>query len=243
LASRVRQAITFVAIVWGVAATFVAFEIIALGGMDVASSFPALFGEITLSRAVTQSTSCAAPAISGTEQPRPPAAALRAARLGAWRLGVSVGRDAVYRQLAGANPLSLEQMAAGRRVLAAGLGVPAPSVFHPGQLANANTEFVGFVEDGGNETARRLAETASSQACEVFKLGALWGYSEIVRPALTGERAAFAMEIRHHARRAELPEALWSPMLQRVPANAKAEDVLAEMTTLTNGVTTYLTEH
>ena len=242
LVSRVRHVIAFIAIVWGVAATFVAFEIIALGGMDVASSFPDLIGDIALSRAVTQSTSCTAPAVSGTGEPRP-AAALRDARVGAWRLGVSLGRDAVFRQLAGANPQSLEQTAAGLRVLAGDLGVPAPSVFRPGQIANANTEFVAFVENDGSGTARRLAESFSPQTCELFKLAALWGYSEIVRPVLPGERAVFAMEIRHHARRAEVPEALWSPMLQRLPADAKAEDVRAEMTTLTNGVTTYLAEH
>lgn len=243
LASRVRHAIAFIAIVWGVAATFVAFEIIALGGMDVALSFPDLFGDIALSRAVTQSTSCTAPAVSGTGEPRPPAAALRVARVGVWRLGVSLGRDAMFRQFAGANPQSLEQTAAGLRILARDLGVPAPSVFRPGQIANANTEFVAFVENDGNDTARRLAETFSPQTCELFKLAALWGYSEIVRPALPGERAVFAMEIRHHAQRAEVPEALWSPMIQRLPANAKAEDVRAQMTTLTNGVTTYLAEH
>jgi hypothetical protein len=31
-------------------------------------------------------------------------------------------------------------------------------------------------------------------------------------------------------------------MMQRVPADAKSEDVITEMTTLTNGVTTYLTD-
>lgn len=243
LALRVRHAIAFFAIVWGVAATFVAFEILALSGMDVALSFPDLFGEIALSRAVTQSTSCTARVVNGTGGPRPPTARLRDDRVGAWLLGVSLGRDAVFRQLAGANPQSLEQTAAGLRVLAGRLGVPAPSVFRPGQSANANTEFVAFVENDGSQTARRLAEIFSPQTCEVFKLAALWGYSEIVRPALPGERAVFAMEIRHHAQRAEVPEALWSRMIQRLPANAKAEDVLAQMTTLTNGVTTYLAEH
>ena len=49
------------------------------------------------------------------------------------------------------------------------------------------------------------------------------------------------MEIRHHALRAEVPEPLWSPMMQRIPADAKSEDVITQMTALTNGVTTYLT--
>jgi len=243
LASRVRHAIVFVAIVWGVAATFVAFEMVALGGMDVASAFPDLFGDVGLSRAVTQSTSCTARAGNGTSEPRSPTQALRDARVSAWLLGVSLGRDAVFRQYARANPQSLEQTAAGLRTLAGDLGVPAPSVFRPNQIANANTEFVAFVENDGNETARRLAETFSPPTCELFKLAAFWGYSEVVRLSLPGERAVFAMEIRYHAPRAEVPEALWSPMIQRLPANTEAKDVVAQMTTLTNGVATYLAEH
>ena len=243
LASRLRHAIVFVAIVWGVAATFVAFEILALGGMDVASSFPDLFGEIALSRAVTQSTSCTGPAVNGAGAPRPPTAALRDARVSAWLLGVSLGRDAVFRQYARTNPQSLEQTAASLRALAGDLGVPAPAAFRPQQIANANTEFVAFVEDDGNETARRLAETFSPHTCELFKLAAFWGYSEVVRLSLPAERAVFAMEIRYHAPRAEVPEALWSPMLQQLPANAEAKDVVTQMTTLTSGVATYLAEH
>ncbi len=240
LASRVRHAIAFVAVVWGVAATFVAFEFIALGGVDVVASFPALFGDLALSRVVTASTSCTVAPVSGTSEPRPPAAGLPDVRVGAWQLGVSLGRDAVFRQLAGSNPALLEQTVEGLRALAAELSVPAPSVFRAGQIANANTEFVAFVENDGTGTARGFAERSSSQTCELFKLAAMWGYSEIVRPALPGERAVFAQEIRYHAQRAQVPEALWSPMLERLPANARAEEVRAQMGMLTDGMTAHL---
>jgi len=242
LASRVRHAIAFVAIVWGVAATFVAFEILALGGFGLASSLPNVFGEIALSPAVTQSTSCTA-RTAGTAEPRPPAAGLRDARVDAWVLGVRLGRDAVFRQLTRANPQSLEQTVADLGVLAGRLGVPAPSVFRHVRIANANTEFVAFIESDGNETARRLAQAFSPQTCELFKLAAFWGYSEVVRLSLPGEPAVFAVEIRYHAPRAEVPEPLWSPMMQGLPADAKAEEVMNRTTTLTNGVTTYLAQH
>ena len=65
----------------------------------------------------------------------------------------------------------------------------------------------------------------------------------MVRLSLPGERAVFAMEIRYHGPRAEVPEALWSPMIQGLPANAQTKDVVAQMTTLTNGVASYLAEH
>ncbi len=94
------------------------------------------------------------------------------ARAAAWLLGVSLGRDAVIRQLAGASPQTLDQLLAGRGILASRLGVPAPSAFSPQQVAAANTEFVAFVEQDASDTGHRLAVRFSPQACELFKLGA-----------------------------------------------------------------------
>ena len=238
--SRVRNAIAFVAIVWGVAATFVAFEVVSLSAVDLALSYPALFGNLMLSRTVTESTSCAT---AGTEtRPQPPATLSDAdVSAGAWWLGLGFGRDAVFRQYAGSPRELLDQLVAARAALAGRLSVPPPEPFTPAQIANANTEFVAFIEQGSaTETARQLAATYSARACELFKLGALWGYSEIVRPALPGERAVFGMEIRHHATRAGVPEPLWRPMLQPTPTDAKREDIIAATEILTKNVTTYL---
>jgi hypothetical protein len=238
--SRLRNVVAFVAIVWGVATTFVAFEMVSLGSIDLVLSYPSLFGDIALSRTVTQSTSCEIRPGDTSERPAPGVDAGEA-RVGAWLLGLSLGRDALLRQYAQVNVQGLDEFGAGRSALADRLGVPEPALFRPEQMANANIEFVAFVEQDSG-TAHDLAMTLSPQACELFKLGALWGYSEMIRPALPGERAVFAMEIRHHARRAEVPEPLWSPMLHRVSADAKSEDVRAQMMTLTNGLTTYLTD-
>jgi hypothetical protein len=237
--SRFRNVVAFVAIVWGIATTFVVFDMVALGSVDLIVSYPSLFGDIALSSTVKQSTTCEVRPSDSPERRVPVDAG--EARVGAWLLGLSLGRDALLRQYAGSNVQALDEFGAGRSALADRLGVPAPALFRAEQMANANIEFVAFVEQNPS-TAHDLAVTISPQACELFKLGALWGYSEMIRPALPGERAVFAMEIRHHARRAAVPEPLWSPMLQRVAADAKSEDVMAQMTTLTDGVTTYLTD-
>jgi hypothetical protein len=234
IAARLRNVVAFVAIVWGVAATFVAFEVVSLSGMDLALSYPAVFGNLALSRDVTQSTSCL---VAPNEQ-RGASSESGDVRVGAWALGLGVGRDAVLRQFASSN--RTENQATAMTALAARLGVPRPGAFRPQEVANANTEFVAFVELDAGGTAHRLAVAFSPQVCEVFKLGALWGYSEIVRPALAGERAVFAMEIRYHAQRAGVPEALWSPMLQRTAKGAKPEDVSAQMAALTKGMTSFL---
>ncbi len=131
-ASRVRHVIAFIAIVWGVAATFVAFEVVSLSAVDLALSYPALFGDLMLSRTVTESTSCAAPA--GSERPQPSTMISEGdARVGPWLLGVSLGRDAVFRQYASSNRQVLEQLAKGRDDLAARLSVSSPEPFTPGR--------------------------------------------------------------------------------------------------------------
>jgi hypothetical protein len=239
-ASRIRHVVVFIAIVWGIAATFVAFEVVSSSAVDLVLSHPELFGNLALSPTVTESTSCAPPADS--ERPQPSTMVGEAdARVGPWLLGVNLGRDAVFRQYAGSNRQVLEQLAQGRDDLAARLSVSSPEPFTPRQIANANTEFVAFVEEGGAaETARQLAAMHSPRACELFKLGAVWGYSEMIRPVLPGERTVFEMEIRHHAMRADVPAPLWSPMLQPTAADAKREDIIASTETLTDDVTTYL---
>jgi len=240
-ASRVRHLIAFIAIVWGVAATFVAFEVLFVSVGDIASSYPELFGDLALSQTVTESTSCAP--IAGGERPQSSTTISEAAaRAAAWELGVNFGRDALFRQLAGSNRQVLDELAKGRDGLAARLSVAPPEPFIPAQIANANTEFVAYVEQGGAaETARQLTGRHSPGACEVFKLGAFWGYSEMVRPLLPGEPTVFRMEIRHHATRADLPAELWNPMLQPPPADAAREDIIAATQRLTDGVMTYLT--
>src|SRR5262245_54312806 len=131
-AARVKHAVAFVLIVWGIAATFVAFEVVALNGTDILVSRPDLFGNIALSRSVTQSVSCSV-GPSETLAPQPDAARDDAAA--AWLLGISLGRDAVIRQFAGPSPQTLEQLLAGRGMLASRLGVPSPAAFSPQQMA------------------------------------------------------------------------------------------------------------
>ena len=241
-ASRVRHAIVFHAIVWGVAATFVVFEVVQLSAADFMLSYPSLFGNLMLSRTVTESTSCAGP--TGGERAQPPTAIDEAdARVGPWLLGLSLGRDAVFRQYAGSDRQMLDQLASGRDRIAALLSVSSPEPFTPEQLANANTEFVAFIERGSAaETARQLAAGVSPRACEQFKLGAVWGYSEMVRPMLPGERAVFGTEIRYYATRASVPEPLWSSMLQVTPADAKRDDIIASTEAMTEGLTKFFAD-
>jgi hypothetical protein len=228
-----KRAAAFVAIVWGVAATFVVSEIAALRVTDLAVAYQDLFGNLLLSRAVSGSRTC--------EAGNPDLVADNRASDGqAWILGLLVGHDAIFRQFTSVDSQALEALAAQADRSAAALGVNAPERFTPQYQANAHSEFVVFVEADGTETARGLARRHSTRACYLYKLGALWGYTEVLRRVLPGERAGFALEIRHYARLAEVPEELWRPMLGRTPPNATPADLDASTSALTDAMTRYV---
>jgi hypothetical protein len=234
---RFRRAIAFVAIVWAVAATFVLFEIVALSATSLMLSFQDLFGTLVLPREVTQSKTCI---VAKAEQRDAPATTAASTALTAsWLLGVAVGRDAVARQITNERRF-LDPSEETVRGFARGLGTPVPAFFVPRQIAMANREFVSFIEADGQRTAHTLAVRYSARACDLYKLGAVWGFSEMERPVLVGERAVFAPQIRYYAREAALPESLWQPMMRPTSSDATRDQLITETTALTKAVTSHL---
>ena len=223
LATRLKRAAAFVAIVWGVALSFVAFEVAILRGMDLALTYPDAFGNLLLPRAVSESTSCQAEPADGGAREQP------GVRAGAFALGVAAGREAVFRQWARSNPAAIDPLTAHVQQAAESLGVSPPASFVPQRLANANSEFVVWIEADPRGTARQLAARHSPQACHAYKLGAVWGYSEVVRMALPAEPAVFRVEIRHYAQRIPVPPELWRPMLRPAAAPVGSAELEAEM--------------
>ena len=235
---RLARVAIFVAIVWGVAATFVGFEVISLRGMDFALSHPQWFGRLLLSSATQQSKACE---VRPGERPGT-SSTLSAtdARVGAWMLGLRLGQDSQARQSRTVDPTVLASSAAGVRQVAALLAVPTPGLFEPHNIALANTEFLSVVEQDASETAHGLAVAYSPQACLSYKLGALWGYATLSRFALPGEPSIFAVEIRYYAPQIGLPEEVWRAMIERTPREATADQINAQSVRLTDAVTKHL---
>jgi hypothetical protein len=236
LSTRRGRAIAFVGIVWAVAGSFIALELAARRGLEVILARPDLAPSLALSRTTRESRTCAVQAGERAAVPgQTPSPA--AVQFSTWRMGLTVGRDALTRQYASADRGALAQARAEAKAIARGLGVPTPAVFTPHRMAQATTEFIAFVEDDPSGTARQLATGHSPRACHLYKLGALWGYASLVRPSLAGERPIFAAEIRHHALEAGLPPALWTPMVERTPRGATASAIAEASTALTQRVT------
>jgi hypothetical protein len=237
--TRVKHAVAFVCIVWAVAASFIAFDLASGLGMDVVLSNQDVFGNRGLSNATRQSAACEVGA--GEKTPGNQSSLSAAdARVGAWLLGLKIGRDAQARQSSTVTPAVLAASAAGIEQLAATLRVPPPGAFVPRQIVQSNTEFVSFIEADAHGTAHRLAVGYSAQDCYLYKFAAFWGYSSLVRFVLPGQGSIYAAEIDHYASRAGVPEALWRPMVEPTPENASAAQINAQSTQLTDSVNKYL---
>lgn len=235
--ARLKRAVAFVAIVWGVAASYLAFEVAGLRAMNLALAYPEVFGRLVLSDTVSKSTSCQPlPAGDVGERQTPAGGA------DAFVLGVAVGREAVFRQWARSNPQAVDPLTDHVQKVADTMGVPRPGSFAPARLADANREFVAWIEADGQGTARQLASRYAPRVCHAYKLGAVWGYSEVVRMALPAHRAAFGVEIRHYARQIPVPEPLYRPMLQPSSLPAGSAELESEMSAASARVVAFLAE-
>jgi hypothetical protein len=236
LSSRLKHAALFVAIVWAVAAGFVAYDLLTLSATDAMLANHERVGDWALSQATQQSTAC---------QVRPGEAAGQAgplthaeARADAWMLGVHFGSDTQSgvpsRDSTQPQSVSEVERLAGR------LAVPTPRPFSARQIANAHQEFVLHVEADAGETAHRLSVRYSPEACQLYKLGALWGYTMWIRVALPGQRTAMVIPIQHYGRQAGVPEPLTNAMITPASAEGSRADRAAEAIALTTAVTKHL---
>ncbi len=210
------------ALVWGVAATFVGFD---LAFMRVMGSF------MGISKSTRGSQTCVVESGSDTKSASPEVL------VGAWVLGLASGRDALARQYESVDRETLARHVAEVASIAEGLGVPPSAIFVPQHAANANVEFVAFVEADPSGTGRRLAIRHGSQPCHLYKLGAYWGYASLVRPSLPGTRTIFGPEISYHAEKAALPGELLRPMLEAPPSGASFQEIGEDSIALTQRVT------
>ncbi len=236
---RLMGVLAFVAIVWLVTASLIAVEVVALRGAEIFLAYPDTLGHYLLSDSTKASTACElAPGerIEHADTDIGPAIA----RAAAWTLGLRVGEDAVVRQTPEATDAMRVRADTAVQGLAESLSVPRPASFSWRQAAMAYDEFTDQVEDDPSGTAHQLAVRYSPDACRLYKLGAFWGYSGLMRPAVPGSRSLHAAVIHHYARQLDLPDQLWKPMYDRSPASGTLDSISAETRKLTEGMTEYL---
>lgn len=236
LRTRLKHASLFVAIVWALAASFVAFDLLFLSAFDAGLANPGVLDNVALPEATQHSTACKVAPGEVANQSGPLAAP--DARADAWMLGVHFGSDthsgAPSRDSTAPQPVSEVER------LAARLAVPAPGAFSARQIANAHSEFVTHVEADASGTAHRLAVRYSPEACQIYKLGAFWGYTMWIRVGVPGRRTAMAIPINYYGRQAGLPEQLTRAMVTPASADTSRADRAAEAIALTEAVTKHL---
>jgi hypothetical protein len=236
LPARLKHAAVFVAVVWALASSFVAFELLSLSAFDVMLANPDAIGDLALPQATQQSTACkVGPGeAAGHTGPLPASDA----RADAWMLGVHFGSDTQsgVPSRDRTNPQSVSEV----ERLSERLAVPTPGSFSARQIANAHDEFVSHVEADAGGTAHWLAVQYSPEACQLYKLGAFWGYAMWVRVAVPGRRTAMAIPINYYARQAAVPETLTKALITPASPDGSRTERAAEAIALTEAVTKHL---
>ena len=233
LVTRLKRAALFVAIVWALAASFVAFEQLPLS-LVVAN--PEQLGDLALSQATQQSTACTVEPGEAAGQAGPLTAP--EARADAWMLGVYFGSDTQSGKPS--MDRSTAQSVSEVERLAEKLSVPTPGPFSVRKFANTHDEFVSHVEADAAGTAHRIAVKYSPEACQTFKLGAFWGYTMWIRVGVPGTHTAMAIPINYYGRRVGLPETLTTAMITPASADGSRADRAAQAIALTEAVMRYL---
>jgi len=123
--------------------------------------------------------------------------------------------------------------------MAARLGIRRPPAFGAPGSDTSLKAFRDFVEAGQQPSARGLAEAYSTRLCDVYKLGAYWGFSILFRAAAPANRNVFASEIDFYARRLAMPEADVKSMLDASPAGSDSAQVQAASEQLSKRIAEY----
>jgi hypothetical protein len=229
-----------------VACVIVLFAAIAL--VDI----PGLFGPWAQPRPTKGTNSCdASPTGSGfgTTNER------RTATVAAWILGIREGahagwikqiRDgaAISAQPGMKDWLALSQKNAADTNAAADRMTERLKIKRPAPFGNSTSgvgldAFRNFVEAERQPAARGLAEAYSTRLCDVYKLGAYWGFSILYRAAAPTKGNVYAPEISFYAKRLEMPEEHVQAMLAASPAGQDSAQVQAASEQLSRRIAEY----
>jgi hypothetical protein len=204
------------------------------------------------SQLVTTSRSCVtetAPASTASVNPSVPVAAWilgsREGALASWTKQQTDGEtmktaSGMERWLVVARDQAKAAAASADR-MAAVLKVPRPPAFTPSHDRAAFNGFYDFIEADAQPTARALALTYAPSVCELYKLGAYWGYSNLYRVGLRNQPNVFAQEINYYASRLQLPENLTQRMTSGASSELTDEQVLAQGEEISRAVAENLT--
>jgi hypothetical protein len=159
----------------------------------------------------TPAVACTPPA--STAGPPPGASDPKVTAIAAWQLGDRLGFLASARDAETGATAAVEAETTSIAAMARSLGVPVPLL---GALAPRSERPAVFARSMQSDQwciVGTLAQRYSPRHGALFRFGAFAGYIRLMRAALPGGAPLFVPELRYHAVRAGVPEALWQPFV------------------------------
>jgi hypothetical protein len=179
----------------------------------------------------------------------------RTATIAAWILGVREGGHAGWiKQIRGGAAIrhapgmkdwlsqsekhAAETNAAAERMTSL-LQIKRPAPFAAAESGSSLDAFRDFMEEDRQPAARGLAEAYSRRLCDVYKLGAYWGFSILFRAAAPAKRNVFAPEIGFYGARLGMPDDHVDAMLDPSPTGLDSVQIQAASEQVTRRIAEY----
>lgn len=135
---------------------------------------------------------------------------------------------------------ALDEADASANRLAALLQVTRPALFEPENVLTELNDYRTYVESMTQPVARELASAYSPRVCEIYKMGAYWGFSILFRAAKPNQRNVFAAELSHYGERLRLRETLLLQMTERGDRKLDAAGSVRESERVSKAIAEFL---
>ena len=214
--SRMRRVLTFIAVVWSVAAAFLALEAGMLELTSLVSSQP-LSANLVLARQSQAGFLHCQEILNSLPPPAQDARVVQQSRYLAWRLGYILGSadasitSGIAKRPAVENALRRSLPATGA------LGIPSLALPRQGRSAYALVEFSGSLEEDPQCVSAALESRYSPKYAALYKFGASVGFACFYRRLAPQLNDVLAPQLRIYGSAAGVPADLYTPLLGPLP--------------------------
>jgi hypothetical protein len=221
--SRMRRALTFLAVVWSIGATFLALDagMVELTSLFSSKSLPA---NLVLPRQSQAAFLHCGQIVKGLRPPAQDASVVQQSRYLAWRLGYMLGSADASLTSGIASRAPVEDALRQSLPATDALGIPSLELPQHGRAAYALREFTGSLEEDTQCVAASLEVRYSPRHAALYKFGAAFGFASVYRRLMPQLDDILAPQLRIYGTAAGVPANLYTALGQPF-SNAPGTDV------------------
>ena len=221
--TRTRRILVFLAVVWAIGAAFLALEA-GMTELSWFSSSKSLPANLVLPKQSQAAFVHCQEVVKSLPRPAQNADIDRQAWYIAWKLGYILGSADASLTSGTANRAAAENLLQQSLQATSALGIPSLTLPEHGHSAYALREFSVFLEEDTPCVAAALQVRHSPRYAALFKFGATVGFGNVYRRLAPELNDVLAPQLRVYGSAADIPSALYNPLLGQHVAGSGADE-------------------